>query len=91
MEMTEKIEVIVQPIKKIIIFECTKLSNEEFFQRIELLARTGQPVVLNWAEEILWQCPPSQLPFLGSKIALYEFKIAFRIVEFFAHGLPQSS
>jgi len=52
MEMTEKIEVIVQPIKKIIIFECTKLSNEEFFQRIELLARTGQPVVLNWAEEI---------------------------------------
>lgn len=60
MEMTEKIEVIVQPIKKIIIFECTKLSNEEFFQRIELIARTGQPVVLNWAEEIVFLPVPYQ-------------------------------
>lgn len=58
--MREEIEVIVQPIKKIIIFECTELSNEEFFQRIELMAKTGQPIALNWAEEIVFVPVPYQ-------------------------------
>ena len=53
-------EIIIQPIKKIVIFECTELSIEELFQRIELLARSGQPVALNWAEGIVFLCMPYQ-------------------------------
>ena len=60
MEENEKIEIIVQPIKKIVIFECTKLSTEEFFKRIELIAISGQPVALNWAEGIVFLFMPYQ-------------------------------
>ena len=56
--MEEEIEIIVQPIKKIVIFECTQLPNEEFFKRVELMAMSmamsGQPVALNWAEGIVF-------------------------------------
>ena len=45
--MEKEIEVMVRPIKKIVIFECTEFSNEEFFKRVELMAMSGQPVVLN--------------------------------------------
>ena len=41
-------------------FECTELTNEEFFQRIELMAKTGQPIALNWAEEIVFLPVPYQ-------------------------------
>ena len=58
--MEEEIEVIVRPIKKIVIFECTEFSNEEFFKRVELMAMSGQPVVLNWAEEIVFLALPYQ-------------------------------
>jgi len=58
--MREEIEITVQPIKKIIIFECTELSSEEFFLRMELMAKTGQPVALNWAEGIAFLLVPYQ-------------------------------
>ena len=62
--MKEEIEIIVQPIKKIVIFECTKLPNEEFFKRVELMAMSmamsGQPLVLNWAEGIVFLPLPFQ-------------------------------
>ena len=62
--MEEEIEIIVQPIKKIVIFECTQLPNEEFFKRIELMAismaMSGQPLVLNWAEGIVFLSLPYQ-------------------------------
>jgi len=50
----EEIEITLNPIKKIVIFECTKFPNNEFFNRIELLATSGQPIVLNWSEGIVF-------------------------------------
>lgn len=58
--MEEKVEIIAQPIKKIVIFECTEFSIEEFFKRIELLAVSGQPVALSWAEGIVFLALPYQ-------------------------------
>ena len=58
--MKEEIEIMVQPIKKIVIFECTEFSTEEFFKRIELVAISGQPVALNWAEGIVFLPVPYQ-------------------------------
>ena len=58
--MEEKIEITVQPIKKIVIFECTELSIEEFFKRIKLIAISRQPVALNWAEGIVFLSSPYQ-------------------------------
>jgi len=58
MKENEKIEIIVQPIKKIVIFECTEFSIEEFFKRIELMAISGQPVALSWAEGIVFIALP---------------------------------
>ncbi len=54
--MTEnvKVEIAVQPIKKIVIFQCTEFSIEEFNKRIELMAKSGQPVLLNWAEGMVF-------------------------------------
>lgn len=60
MEEDEKIEITLQPIKKIVILECTELSIEEFFKRIELMAISGQPVGLNWAEGIVFLALPYQ-------------------------------
>jgi len=58
--MEEEIEITVQPIKKIVIFECTEFSIEEFFKRIELVAKSGQPIALNWAEGIVFLSMPYQ-------------------------------
>jgi len=58
--MEEKIEITVQPIKKIVIFECTEFSFEELFKRVELMVRSGQPVVLSWAEGIVFLAMPYQ-------------------------------
>jgi len=58
--MEEKIEIIVQPIKKIVIFHCMEFSIEEFFKRMELMAISGQPVVLNWSEGIVFLPVPYQ-------------------------------
>ena len=54
------IEIVLQPIKRIVTFECTELSSEEFFRRIELMAISGQPVALNWAEGIVFLAVPYQ-------------------------------
>jgi len=56
--MNEEIVVEFRPIKKIIIFETIKLSEEELFQRLRLLAMRGQPHPLNWAEGLLFLMVP---------------------------------
>jgi len=58
--MEEKIEISVQPIKKIVIFECTEFSTKEFFKRVELMVRSGHPVALSWAEGIVFLAMPYQ-------------------------------
>ena len=60
MEENEKIEIVVQPIKKIVILECTELPIEELFKRIELIAMSGEPVGLNWSEGIVFLYMPYQ-------------------------------
>jgi len=59
--MEEKIEIIFQPINKIVILECAEFSTEEFFRRVELMARSGHPVALNWAEGIVFLAIPYRL------------------------------
>jgi len=54
MKEEEEIEITFQPIKRIVIFECNEFSIEEFFQRIELMAKAEEPIVLNWAEGIVF-------------------------------------
>jgi hypothetical protein len=58
--MGEDIEITVQSVKKIVIFECTEFSAEELFKRIELIAISGEPVALNWAEGIVFLALPYQ-------------------------------
>ena len=58
MEDNKSIEIVVQPIKRIVIFQCTEFSIEEFFKRIELLVISGEPVTLNWAEGIVFLASP---------------------------------
>jgi len=58
--MDEEIEITVQPIKKIVIFECTEFSTKEFFKRVELIVRTGHPIALSWAEGIVFLVMPYQ-------------------------------
>lgn len=56
--MEEEIEITFQPIKKIVILECAEFPSKEFFKRVELLARSGHPVALNWAEGIVFLAIP---------------------------------
>ena len=56
--MEDEIEITCQPIKKVVILECSEFSTEEFFRRVELMARSGRPVVLNWAEGIAFLAIP---------------------------------
>jgi len=60
MKENEKIEIVVQPIKKLVIFEKRVLSSKEFFKRIELIVISGQPIALNWAEGIVFLYMPYQ-------------------------------
>lgn len=60
MKRREKIEIVVSPIKKIVIFECTKLPITEFFKRVELIAMSGQPIALNWSGGIVFFGAPYQ-------------------------------
>ena len=60
MEETEKIDIVIQPTKKIVVFHCVELPNKEFFKRIELVARSGQPVGLSWAEGVVFLLIPYQ-------------------------------
>lgn len=52
--MENKIEIVEQPVKKIVILSSAKFSLEEFFQRVELMVRAGQPVGLNWVEGVVF-------------------------------------
>lgn len=56
----EKIEITVNPIKRVVIFECTELPIEEFFKRVELMAMSGMPIALNWSEGIVFLMAPYQ-------------------------------
>jgi len=53
-------EIVYRPIKQIIIFQTLELPIEEFFKRIGLIARTGEPVGLSWAEGIVFLAVPFQ-------------------------------
>ncbi len=56
--MEQDVEIVVQPTKKIVILDCTEFPLEEFFKRVELIARTGHPIALNWAEGIVFVSMP---------------------------------
>ena len=55
MKENEEIEISLRTVKKIVILQCTKFPIEEFFKRIELMAKSSQqPIALNWAEGIVF-------------------------------------
>ena len=54
------IDIEIQPIHKIVTFECNKFTKEEFFKRISLVVRSRQSVQLNWAEGIVFVITPYQ-------------------------------
>jgi len=54
----EEIEIVEQAVKKIVILSSTYFSLEEFMQRVELIAKAGQPMVLNWVEGITFYFMP---------------------------------
>ena len=56
--MEDKIEITFQPTKKIVILDCAEFSSKEFFKRVELMARSGHPVALNWAEGMVFLAIP---------------------------------
>lgn len=58
MEESEKVEISLRPIKKIVILNCTGFRIEEFFKRIKMMATSGEQVVLNWAEGIVFLALP---------------------------------
>lgn len=58
MKEKEKVEIITRQIKKIVILDRIEFSLEDFFKRVELMAATGQPIALNWAEGIVFLCAP---------------------------------
>jgi hypothetical protein len=60
MEKENKIEIVENPIKKIVILSSAQISLEEFFKRAEFFATAGQPIMLNWAEGIVFLIVPFQ-------------------------------
>lgn len=60
MEKENKIEIVENPIKKIVILSSAQISLEEFFKRAELFAMAGQPITLSWAEGIVFLAVPFQ-------------------------------
>lgn len=60
MEEKKGVDIIFQPIKKIVIFNYIEFSKEEFFKRMELISSAGQPIALNWAEGIVFLFSPYQ-------------------------------
>ena len=56
--MEEKTKITFQPTKNIIILELAEFSSKDFFKRVELMARSGHPVALNWAEGIVFLAIP---------------------------------
>jgi len=64
MTANESIEIEVHPVKRIVVFDCIEVPIEEFFGKMELIARAaataGQPMMLNWAEGIIFFLSPYQ-------------------------------
>jgi len=60
MEKENKIEIVENPIKKIVILYSAQISLEEFFKRAEFFAMAGQGIMLNWAEGIVFLVVPFQ-------------------------------
>ena len=60
MKENKEVEIVDMPIKKIVILNSTKFSIDEFFKRIELMAKTGQPIGLSWSEGIVFMFFPFQ-------------------------------
>lgn len=60
MEEENTTQVMVKPIKQVIIFECTELTSKEFFERMSLIVRSRQPIQLNWAEGVIFVASPYQ-------------------------------
>jgi len=61
MKENEEIEISLRTVKKIVILQCTKFPIEEFFKRVELIAKSSpQPVGLSWAEGIVFLSFPYQ-------------------------------
>jgi hypothetical protein len=60
MEKENEIEIVENPIRKIVILSSAQISLEEFFKRAELIAMTGQAIMLNWAEGIVFLIVPFQ-------------------------------
>jgi len=58
MKRKEKIEIVDRQVKKIVILDQMEFSLADFFKRIELMATAGQPIVLNWAEGIVFLSVP---------------------------------
>jgi hypothetical protein len=58
MQMENKIEIVEQPVKKIVILSSSRFSLDEFFQRTELMIRAGQPFALNWVEGVVFIFSP---------------------------------
>ena len=55
MKEHEEIEISLRTVKKIVNLQCTKFPNKEFFQRIELMAKSSpRGIGLNWAEGIVF-------------------------------------
>lgn len=55
MKENEEIEITLRTVKKIVILQITHLPINEFFKRIELMAKTSPaPIGLSWAEGIVF-------------------------------------
>jgi len=53
-------EIVLQPIKRLVIFHCVELATEEFFKKVQFFFLSGQPVIVNWAEGVVFLPLPYQ-------------------------------
>jgi hypothetical protein len=54
MTVEKKMEIVLKPIEKTVIFQLVELTNAEFFKRLAFIATSEQPIALNWAEGVLF-------------------------------------
>lgn len=55
-----KINIVVHPIKRLVIFECTEFTEREFFDKVQFIAMSGEPIAVNWAEGFVFLYTPYQ-------------------------------
>ncbi len=56
----DALEIVLQPIQRLVIFHCVELSTEEFFKKVQFLYLSGQPVFVNWAAGVVFLPIPYQ-------------------------------